>query len=117
MAKIDGLEFVITEHLHGVIDDEIKRRFEKLAPEIAKKYQELLDLRNMEVDQFNDGFLAAREGKLESDHPHYDFDTDNWRLGFAWGMYEPMKKRIEYLLINSKTSLFVESDDLRKGGE
>jgi len=88
MTKIDGIEFVLTKHMRKMIDEEIKSRFKKLMPEIVKKYEELLKQRNMEADQFNDGFLAAREGKSESDCPHYNFDTDNWRLGYAWGKYE-----------------------------
>lgn len=39
-------------------------------------------------------FNDARAGKLETDHPHYDLDTDNWRLGYAWGMFEPMKEKL-----------------------
>lgn len=65
-----------------------------MKPELATRYEELLNMRNMEIDQFNDGFLAAREGKSESDCPHYNFDTDNWRLGYAWGMFEPMKEKL-----------------------
>lgn len=91
MTKIDGLEFVFTKHMHKMIDKEIKSQIEKFMPEIVKRYQELLEQRNMEADQFNDGFLAARDGKPESAHPHYDFDTDNWRLGYAWGIFEPSK--------------------------
>ena len=92
MTKIDGLEFVITKQIKSEIDKELKKRFEELKPDIAKRYEELLNMRNMETEQFNDGFNDARSGKLETDHPHYDFDTDNWRLGYAWGMFEPMKE-------------------------
>ena len=94
MTKIDGLEIVMTKHIKSEIDKELKKRFEELKPDIAKRYEELLNMRNMEADQFNDGFNDARAGKLETDHPHYDFDTDNWRLGFAWGMFEPMKEKL-----------------------
>ncbi len=94
MTKIDGLEFVMTKHIKSEIDKELKKRFEELKPDIAKRYEELLNMRNMETDQFNDGFNDARAGKLETDHPHYDFDTDNWRLGYAWGMFEPMKEKL-----------------------
>ena len=94
MTKIDGLEIVMTKHIKSEIDKELKKRFEELKPDIAKRYEELLNMRNMETDQFNDGFNDARAGKLETDHPHYDFDTDNWRLGYAWGMFEPMKEKL-----------------------
>ena len=94
MTKIDGLGIVMTKHIKSEIDKELKKRFEELKPDIAKRYEELLNMRNMEADQFNDGFNDARAGKLETDHPHYDFDTDNWRLGFAWGMFEPMKEKL-----------------------
>ena len=97
MAKIDGLEIVMTKQMQKMIDKELKKRFEELKPDIAKRYEELLNMRNMETDQFNDGFNDARAGKLETDHPHYDFDTDNWRLGYAWGMFEPMKEEIKKL--------------------
>ena len=92
MTKIDGLEIVMTKQIKSEIDKELKKRFEELKPDIAKRYEELLNMRNMEADQFNDGFNDARAGKLETDHPHYDLDTDNWRLGYAWGMFEPMKE-------------------------
>ena len=95
MTKIDGLEIVMTKHIKSEIDKELKKRFEELKPDIAKRYEELLNMRNMETDQFNDGFNDARAGKLETDHPHYDLDTDNWRLGYAWGMFEPMKEKLE----------------------
>lgn len=95
MSKIDGLEIVMTKHIKSEIDKELKKRFEELKPDIAKRYEELLNMRNMETDQFNDGFNDARAGKLETDHPHYELDTDNWRLGYAWGMFEPMKERLE----------------------
>ena len=94
MAKIDGLEIVMTKQMQKMIDKELKKRFEELKPDIAKRYEELLNMRNMETDQFNDGFNDARAGKLETDHPHYDLDTDNWRLGYAWGMFEPMKEKL-----------------------
>ena len=94
MAKIDGLEIVMTKQMQKMIDKELKKRIEELKPELATRYEELLNMRNMEADQFNDGFNDARAGKLETDHPHYDFDTDNWRLGFAWGMFEPMKEKL-----------------------
>ena len=94
MTKIDGLEIVMTKHIKSEIDKELKKRFEELKPDIAKRYEELLNMRNMETDQFNDGFNDARAGKLETDHPHYDLDTDNWRLGYAWGMFEPMKEKL-----------------------
>ena len=94
MTKIDGLEIVMTKHLKSAIDKELKKRFEELKPDIVTRYEELLNMRNMETDQFNDGFNDARAGKLETDHPHYDFDTDNWRLGYAWGMFEPMKEKL-----------------------
>ena len=94
MTKIDGLEIVMTKQIKSEIDKELKKRFEELKPDIAKRYEELLNMRNMEADQFNDGFNDARAGKLETDHPHYDFDTDNWRLGYAWGMFEPMKEKL-----------------------
>ena len=94
MAKIDGLEIVMTKQMQKMIDKELKKRIEELKPELATRYEELLNMRNMETDQFNDGFNDARAGKLETDHPHYDFDTDNWRLGFAWGMFEPMKEKL-----------------------
>ena len=94
MTKIDGLEFVITKQIKSEIDKELKKRFEELKPDIAKRYEELLNMRNTETEQFNDGFNDARAGKLETDHPHYDFDTDNWRLGYAWGMFEPMKEKL-----------------------
>ena len=97
MTKIDGLEIVMTKQIKSEIDKELKKRFEELKPDIAKRYEELLNMRNMEADQFNDGFNDARAGKLETDHPHYDFDTDNWRLGYAWGMFEPMKEEIKKL--------------------
>ena len=94
MTKIDGLEIVMTKQMQKMIDKELKKRFEELKPDIAKRYEELLNMRNMETDQFNDGFNDARAGKLETDHPHYDLDTDNWRLGYAWGMFEPMKEKL-----------------------
>ena len=94
MTKIDGLEIVMTKHIKSEIDKELKKRFEELKPELAKRYEELLNMRNMETDQFNDGFNDARDGKDESEHPHYDLDTDNWRLGYAWGMFEPMKDKL-----------------------
>jgi hypothetical protein len=94
MAKIDGLEIVMTKQMQKMIDKELKKRFEELKPELATRYEELLNTRNMETDQFNDGFNDARAGKLETDHPHYDLDTDNWRLGYAWGMFEPMKEKL-----------------------
>ena len=94
MTKIDGLEIVMTKHIKSEIDKELKKRFEELKPDIAKRYEELLNMRNMEADQFNDGFNDARAGKLETDQPHYDLDTDNWRLGYAWGMFEPMKEKL-----------------------
>jgi hypothetical protein len=94
MAKIDGLEIVMTKQMQKMIDKELKKRFEELKPELATRYEELLNMRNMETDQFNDGFNDARAGKLETDHPHYDLDTDNWRLGYAWGMFETMKEKL-----------------------
>jgi len=94
MAKIDGLVIVMTKQMQKMIDKELQKRIEELKPELATRYEELLNMRNMETDQFNDGFNDARAGKLETDHPHYDFDTDNWRLGFAWGMFEPMKEKL-----------------------
>lgn len=94
MAKIDGLEIVMTKQMQKMIDKELKKRFEELKLELATRYEELLNMRNMEADQFNDGFNDARAGKLETDHPHYDLDTDNWRLGYAWGMFEPMKEKL-----------------------
>jgi DnaJ-class molecular chaperone len=94
MAKIDGLEIVMTKQIKKMIDKELKKRFEELKPELATRYEELLNMRNMEADQFNDGFNDARAGKLETDHPHYDLDTDNWRLGYAYGMFEPMKEKL-----------------------
>ena len=94
MAKIDGLEIVMTKQIKKMIDKELKKRFEELKPELATRYEELLNMRNMEADQFNDGFNDARAGKLETDQPHYDLDTDNWRLGYAWGMFEPMKEKL-----------------------
>jgi len=42
MTKIDGLEFVITKHIKIGIDKEIKKRFEELKPELAKRGEELL---------------------------------------------------------------------------
>lgn len=56
MTKIDGLEIVMTKHIKSEIDKELKKRFEELKPDIAKRYEELLNMRNMETDQFNDGF-------------------------------------------------------------
>lgn len=94
MAKIDGLEIVMTKQMQKMIDKELKKRFEELKPELATRYEELLNMRNMEVDQFNDGFNDARAGKIETDHPHYDFDTDNWRPGYALGMFELMKEKL-----------------------
>jgi len=94
MTKIDGLEIVMTKQMQKMIDKELKKRFEELKPELATRYEELLNMRNMEADQFNDGFNDARAGKLETDHPHYDLDTDNWRLGYAYGMFEPMKEKL-----------------------
>ena len=97
MTKIDGLEIVMTKHIKSEIDKELKKRFEELKPDIAKRYEELLNMRNMETDQFNDGFNDAIAGKSEEEHPHYNFDTDNWRLGYAWGIFEPNKIKIAKL--------------------
>lgn len=98
-GKIDGLEIVMTKQMQKMIDKELKKRFEELKPELATRYEELLNMRNMEADQFNDGFNDARAGKIETDHPHYDLDTDNWRIGYAWGMFEPMKEKLARELI------------------
>ena len=67
MAKIDGLEIVMTKQMQKMINKELKKRFEELKPDIAKRYEELLNMRNTGTEQFNDGFNDARYGKLETD--------------------------------------------------
>ena len=115
MAKIDGLEIVMTKQMQKMIDKELKKRFEELKLELATRYEELLNMRNMEADQFNDGFNDARAGKLETDHPHYDLDTDNWRLGYAWGMFEPMKEKLarEHLVSDALYLLLVDDPNTK----
>ena len=73
MAKIDGLEIVMTKQMQKMIDKELKKRIEELKPELATRYEELLNMRNMEADQFNDGFNDARAGKLETDQSVFSF--------------------------------------------
>ena len=116
MTKIDGLEIVMTKHIKSEIDKELKKRFEELKPDIAKRYEELLNMRNMETDQFNDGFNDAIAGKSEEEHPHYDFDTDNWRLGYAWGIFEPNKIKIAKLQARI-AQLEAERDEWHKDAE
>ena len=119
MAKIDGLEIVMTKQMQKMIDKELKKRFEELKPELATRYEELLNMRNMEADQFNDGFNDARAGKLETDHPHYDLDTDNWRLGYAYGMFEPMKEKLarEHQLSDALYLLLVDDPNTKLKAE
>ena len=119
MTKIDGLEIVMTKQMQKMIDKELKKRFEELKPELATRYEELLNMRNMEADQFNDGFNDARAGKLETDHPHYDLDTDNWRLGYAYGMFEPMKEKLarEHQLSDALYLLLVDDPNTKLKAE
>lgn len=119
MTKIDGLEIVMTKQMQKMIDKELKKRFEELKLELATRYEELLNMRNMEADQFNDGFNDARAGKLETDHPHYDLDTDNWRLGYAWGMFEPMKEKLarEHQLSDALYLLLVDDPNTKLKAE
>ena len=119
MAKIDGLEIVMTKQMQKMIDKELKKRIEELKPELATRYEELLNMRNMEADQFNDGFNDARAGKLETDHPHYDLDTDNWRLGYAYGMFEPMKEKLarEHQLSDALYLLLVDDPNTKLKAE
>ena len=53
MAKIDGLEIVMTKQMQKMIDKELKKRFEKLKPELATRYEELLNIRNAEKEENN----------------------------------------------------------------
>lgn len=119
MTKIDGLEIVMTKQMQKMIDKELKKRFEELKLELATRYEELLNMRNMEADQFNDGFNDARAGKLETDHPHYDLDTDNWRLGYAYGMFEPMKEKLarEHQLSDALYLLLVDDPNTKLKAE
>ena len=58
MAKIDGLEIVMTKQIKKMIDKELKKRFEELKPELATRYEELL---------FENRNLTARIAELEEE--------------------------------------------------
>jgi hypothetical protein len=59
--------------------------------------QKRLDDYNEEVRQFNEGFEAAKHGESEDSQPNYEMDYDQWRIGYAWQMYESIKARLAEL--------------------
>lgn len=94
---INGLNIIMTKIMKQDIDKAIVERFNQLKPLIIKQNEELRSMVNMEVDQFNDGYNAAQAGKEVSDCPHYDFDTDNWKIGFAWCSFAKLNAEITRL--------------------
>jgi len=72
----------------------------EVSTELLSTRMELAEVRQAvarQVDQFNDGFDAAKAGKPESDEvlTDYDIDEDQWLVGYAWGKYEELKADAE----------------------
>jgi len=75
MAKIDGLEIVMTKQIKKMIDKELKKRFEELKPELATRYEELLfENRNLTAR------IAELEGKIDqlTAHDATERQDDKW---------------------------------------
>ena len=75
MAKIDGLEIVMTKQIKKMIDKELKKRFEELKPELATRYEELL---------FENRNLTARIAELEAEIDQLTAHTDIERQDDKW---------------------------------
>ena len=54
MAKIDGLEIVMTKQMQKMIDKELKKRFEELKPDIAKRLEKEIARLTAELAELND---------------------------------------------------------------
>ena len=75
MAKIDGLEIVMTKQIKKMIDKELKKRFEELKPELATRYEELL---------FENRNLTARIAELEEEIERLTAHSDIERQDDKW---------------------------------
>jgi len=75
MAKIDGLEIVMTKQIKKMIDKELKKRFEELKPELATRYEELL---------FENRNLTARIAELEAEIERLTVHSDTERQDDKW---------------------------------
>ena len=58
-----------------------------------KELERVKESNAREVAQFSDGYKAAKAGLPEIAEPHYEINEDQWRVGYAWGMYDELVKR------------------------
>jgi hypothetical protein len=63
-----------------------------------KELERVKESHAREVDQFNDGYKAAKAGLSEDDEPtDYEINEDQWRVGYAWGKYDELKAALSAL--------------------
>jgi hypothetical protein len=67
-----------------------------LSPEAAQVLIDEIDRLKKNADdeasQFNDGCEAAERGESDDNEPSYEHNTDQWRVGWAWGRYNKERK-------------------------
>jgi hypothetical protein len=72
--------------------DESSNELDALMANLAAELLELRKSNAREVEQFSDGYKAAKDGLSENDEPTgYEINEDQWRVGYAWGMYDKFR--------------------------
>jgi len=84
MAKIDGLEIVMTKQMQKMIDKELKKRIEELKPELATRYEELLN----EVTDLREKNIKLR---LELQTLRFKESQEN---RFVWWVYQVYARNV-----------------------
>ena len=57
--------------------------------------------RDAEIDEFNQGYEAQMAGVAYEDEP-IDTQHDQWRVGWAWGAFDGMRKKLAKLEAEAK---------------
>jgi hypothetical protein len=86
VAKPDSKQQLTVKEIEALV----KQGF-LLSPESGQVLLDKLDsmkaYSDAEADQFNDGVDAAERGESDDYEPSYEPNTDQWRVGWAWGKY------------------------------
>jgi len=96
MTKIDGLEIVMTKHIKSEIDKELKKRFEELKPDIAKRYEELLNMRNMEDVKTGQSIEKVECSWMQEDDPEICYWKTRCGNSFYFTEGTPADNRMKY---------------------
>ncbi len=70
----------------AVTEGQYRALLRKLA-EVEAELAKTIEYYNEEVRQFNLGHDAAYAGASNDDVPQFEIDTDQWRIGWVWGMW------------------------------